>query len=286
MRQRLLLALLIFVVGAVDARAQCDPGLIVPSDGTAIPTPIIISEINPGAGGYIEVYNPTGATVNVNGWFFCSPFAYSPLGNVNIAAFTYRTYAWPVSFADTDADGEMMLYDSSLFNNDNDIIDYVCWGASNAFRLGQAQNVGKWSGAHAPALVNGAIHRITNTTGTNAASYDVTAAPSPMNCTGAPTGIGNTPAIPSVSLSVGPNPFSAVATIEYTLSAAAQVDAEVFSVTGARVRRLHSGSFGAGTRRIMWDGKNDAGRALPSGTYFVKVSASGSSATQRVTIVR
>jgi hypothetical protein len=283
MRLRFLVSLLI-LFSAVEVHAQCDPSLIVPSDGTAIPTPVILSEVNPGAGGYIEVFNPGNAPFNVNGWWFCSPFNYSALPNVNIPAHSYMTFPWPGNFFDTDAGGEMMLYKSINFGNSNDIVNYIAWGASNGFRLGQAQSVGKWSGAAAPALVNGAIHRLTNTTGTGAASFDVSAAPSPMNCTG-PTGIHDTPAHPSIALSIGPNPFSSVATIEYTLSSAAEVKTEVFTVTGARVRLLLSTSDQAGTRRVIWDGKNDAGRDLPSGTYLVRVSAGGTNVTQRVTIV-
>jgi hypothetical protein len=285
MRTRLLVSFFI-LFGSVEARAQCDPALFVLPDGTANPSPVVISEVNPGPGGYIELYNSTGASVNLNGWFFCSPFAYAALGAVSIGAFSYRTFAWPVTFADDDGGGEVMLYDSALFNNSNDIMDYVCWGGSNAFRLAQAVTTGKWTGGHAPALVNGAIHRITQTTGTGAASYDVTAAPSPMNCAGAPTGIDDTPSYPSIALSIGPNPFSALATIEFTVSSEANVSAEVYSVTGERVRRLQSAAATAGTGRVLWDGKDDSGRALPSGTYLVRVSANSSSVTQRVTIVR
>jgi hypothetical protein len=282
MRTRFLVSFL-FLFGAIDVHAQCDPALIVPSDGTAIPTPVIMSEINPGPSGYVEFFNPTGAAVSLTGWFLCSPFVYASLSGVTVPAGGYKTVGWPGTFGDDDSGGEVMLYDSSSFANSNDIIDYVCWGASNAFRLNQALSVGKWSGAHAPALVGGAIHRVTNTTGTDAASYDVTAAPSPRNCT--PTSVGETPAYPSIAVSVTPNPFSALATIEFTLSSAADVSAEVYTVTGSRVRRL-SPDLANHTGRILWDGTDDAGDELPSGTYFLRVSANSSTVTRRVTILR
>lgn len=283
-----LLALFILVSAAVNASAQCDPALVVPSDGTGIPTPVILSEINPGVGGYIELFNPTAANVNMTGWWFCSPFTYSPVGAVIVNAGSYITVPWPAGFNDSDAGGEIQLYDSANFGLDTDIIDFVCWGVNpHGSRKTQANNTGKWVGAAcAPALVNGAIHRITNTTGTGPASYDVTGAPSPMNCTPTVTGIGDTPAYPSISLSVGPNPFSALATIEFELSSDAQVTANVYSVTGARVRQIDSAAFARGSGRMLWDGKDDAGRELPSGTYLLKVSANNTTATQRVTILR
>ncbi|HEX6791456.1 MAG TPA: FlgD immunoglobulin-like domain containing protein, partial [Candidatus Krumholzibacteria bacterium] len=153
-------------------------------------------------------------------------------------------------------------------------------------RKAQAESVGKWSGACCPALVNGAIHRITNTAGTTAASYSVTAGPSPMNCAGTPTDIGDTPSYPAMSLSISPNPFSALATITFNISTSASVSAEVYSVTGERVRHMDNAEFAQGTGRLLWDGKDDGGRALPSGVYMVRVKANQTEATRRVTILR
>jgi hypothetical protein len=226
----------------------------------------------------------------MTGWFFCSPFTYSAVGAVVVPAGGYVTVAWPVSFNDTDAGGEVQLYDSSSFATSTDIIDFVCWGVNpHGSRKSQAESVGKWIGPGGPcppALTGGAIHRITNTTGTGAASYNTSAAPSPMNCTPTPTSIGDAPAYPAISLSIGPNPFSAVATLAFEISSPANVTADVYSVTGQRVRRIESAVFARGSGQMSWDGKDDAGRALPSGTYLVKVSANNSTATQRVTIVR
>jgi len=279
----------LLVFSAVNARAQCPPALMVPPDGTAIANDIVISEVNPGPGGYIEIYNRTANIVSLNGWWFCSPFVYSPLGATSIGAFSYKTYAWPVTFADSDAAGEIMLYKSSNFNNNNDIVDYVPWGASNFFRVTQVvlpTGNGKWSGAAAPALVNGAIHRITGTTGTSAASYDVTSAPDPQNCAGTPTSIGGTPAYPEISLSVSPNPFSALVTVEFEISSTANLTADVYSVKGERVRRLESRAYNPGRGQLLWDGTDDAGNELPSGIYLVKVTANSATATHRVTILR
>ena len=271
---------------AVDAFAQCDPALVVPDDGTGVPAPVIMSEINPGAGGYIELFNTTTSPVNMTGWWFCSPFNYSPVGAINVPAGGYVTVAWPAIFNDTDAGGEVQLYDSVNFGTSTDIIDFVCWGTNpHSSRKAQAESVGKWSGACCPALVNGAIHRLTATNGTTAASYDVTAAPSPMNCTPTTTGI-STPPYPAMSLSVAPNPFSGLATITFDISTPATVSADVYSVTGERVRHMDGAEFSQGAGRILWDGKDDSGRALPSGIYMVRVSANQATATRRVTIVR
>jgi len=282
MRTLALMSLLILVL-AVNVNAQtCDPALVVPNDGTGIATPIIISQIDPG--NFIEFFNPGNTNFNTTGWWLCSPFVYSALG-LTVNAGSYATVPWPAIFSDNDAGGEIMLYKSGNFGTSTDIVDYVCWGASNQFRYSQAITVGKWVGACAPALTNGSIHRKSGTTGTGASSYDVTLPSNPRNCTSPVTGIGDTPAYPSIKMTIGPNPFSAVATIEFTLSSSAAVNMSVYSVKGERVRHFETTNYRKGGGRMLWDGRDDAGHALPSGTYLVRVSANNSTATQRVTII-
>jgi hypothetical protein len=270
------------ILFAVNAYADCDPALVVPNDGTGIATPVVISQVDPG--NFIEFFNPGNTSFNLTGWWLCSPFNYAAL-SLTVNAGSYATVPWPAFFGDTDGSGEIMLYKSSNFGTSTDIVDYVCWGASNQFRYSQAIAVGKWVGACAPVLTNGSIHRISGTTGTGASSYDVTLASNPRNCTSPVTGIGDTPAYPNIKLSIGPNPFSAVTNLEFTLSSSAAVDVSVYSVTGQRVRHMETTNFRKGTGRMMWDGKDDSGHTLPSGMYLVRVSANNSTATERVTIL-
>jgi hypothetical protein len=277
----------LLLLAAAEVRAQtCDPALKILDDGTGLATPVVISEVKPGPGGFIEFFNPGAVGFNLTGYWMCSPFNYALAGAVVVPAGGYATIPWPVNFLDTAAGGEIMLYKSSNFGTSTDIVDYVCWGASNQFRYNQAVSVGKWVGACAPALTNGSISRRTSTTGTNASSYDVTLPPSPMNCVPAVTGIGDTPSYPVVHLTIGPNPFSAVANIEFSLSSPARVSASVYSVTGSRVRTFETANYHAGETRLLWDGKDNTGHDLPSGTYLLRVSANSSSVTQRVTILR
>src|SRR5262249_43890799 len=172
-------------VVAVNVHAQCDPALVVPNDGTGIATPIVISQIDPGS--FIEFFNPGNTSFNTTGWWMCSPFLYSPL-SLTVNAGSYARIPSPAGFGDTASTREIMLYKSSSFGTSTDIVDYVCWGNSNKFRYNQAVAVGKWVGVCAPVLTNGSIHRITNTTGTDASSYDVTLASNPRNCTSPVTG--------------------------------------------------------------------------------------------------
>ncbi|MFN0152414.1 MAG: FlgD immunoglobulin-like domain containing protein [bacterium] len=65
------------------------------------------------------------------------------------------------------------------------------------------------------------------------------------------------------------------------------LDLAIFDTSGRRVRTLADRVAGAGTRSVEWDGRDDAGRDLPSGRYLVRLSwGGGASVSERVTLVR
>ena len=279
-----LLTVLVTLLGAGFARAQCDPDLNPLDDGSgafgAVGLPaVVISEINPG--NYIELFNTTASDFNTTGYWFCSPFTYTQVGAVIVPAGGYATVVWPGAFIDTDAGGEIQLFKSGNFGASTDILDFVCWGTNpHGTRVAQANAVGKWSGVCAPVLANGAIHRVVGTKGTSSADYDVTSAPSPSNCV--PTGV--TPQLPIARLTSFPNPFSASTQIDVSLTEPATVDLAVYSVDGARVRTLGRRDLPAGTSRITWDGRSDAGHRVPSGVYLVRLDGNASAVARVVTL--
>lgn len=76
------------------------------------------------------------------------------------------------------------------------------------------------------------------------------------------------------------------AQITYTLSADAAVDVEVLNIAGVTVRRLVADrAQSAGPQQLTWDGRNNAGAAVPAGTYLVRITARTDSG-QQVSAVR
>jgi len=61
--------------------------------------------------------------------------------------------------------------------------------------------------------------------------------------------------------------------------AAEQVTVTIKDASGATVRTLTQGPTAAGNVSLTWDGRNDAGTALPSGTYTIAVSGVDSTGT-------
>ena len=83
-----------------------------------------------------------------------------------------------------------------------------------------------------------------------------------------------------------PNPFNPVTRIQFALDRNAQVSLRVFDVQGRVVRTLLDSYLTAGPRVVNWDGRNDRGRPLPSGTYFLRLQGGGSYLTRTVNLVK
>lgn len=75
------------------------------------------------------------------------------------------------------------------------------------------------------------------------------------------------------SLSLEPNPSRGATRLAFSLPRASAVRVEIRDVAARRVRTLDAGEFTAGAHEILWDGRDDDGRALPSGVYFVRLRA-------------
>jgi hypothetical protein len=76
-----------------------------------------------------------------------------------------------------------------------------------------------------------------------------------------------------------PNPFNparGVTTIGFVLGEDANIDIEVFTITGELVKTISSNSFrtaGSYDREDTWDGLDGAGHTVQPGTYFCRITA-------------
>jgi hypothetical protein len=83
-----------------------------------------------------------------------------------------------------------------------------------------------------------------------------------------------------------PNPFNPEATIRFELDRDRVVTLRAYDVRGRLVRTIVDGYVAGGSRVVRWDGRDDAGRALPSGTYFLRLDAGSESTSKVVTILK
>jgi hypothetical protein len=83
-----------------------------------------------------------------------------------------------------------------------------------------------------------------------------------------------------------PNPFNPRTTIRFELASATPVDLRIFDVHGRNVRALLDASLSEGPHAVGWDGRDDAGRQLPSGAYYYRLTTSSTSATRRMLMLK
>ena len=83
-----------------------------------------------------------------------------------------------------------------------------------------------------------------------------------------------------------PNPFRNSVTLGFTLAAASQVQFDIFSVGGRRVKTVASGSFDAGGHDFTWDGRDEGGNAMAAGVYYARLMVGPTRFSRRITLLR
>ncbi|HSD62210.1 MAG TPA: FlgD immunoglobulin-like domain containing protein [Ignavibacteriaceae bacterium] len=83
-----------------------------------------------------------------------------------------------------------------------------------------------------------------------------------------------------------PNPFNPTTTIEFSLTERTRVKVEVFDILGSRVSTLISGELNAGQQRLVWNGKNDRGVQMVSGTYIYRISSDKYSVSNKMMLIK
>ena len=93
-----------------------------------------------------------------------------------------------------------------------------------------------------------------------------------IDLSGMAVAVGPAPGPRHLALSApAPNPTRANIRFVVDSAGGAEISVEVFDAVGRRVRRLFAGSLGPGSHAMVWDGRDDQGRATKAGAYFVRV---------------
>lgn len=84
-----------------------------------------------------------------------------------------------------------------------------------------------------------------------------------------------------------PNPFNPRTLITFDVPAGGgTVTLDIYDARGRRVRRLGTGFHGEGRHQTSWDGADERGKPVPSGTYFCCLSAAGHCYTRKLILAR
>ncbi len=82
-----------------------------------------------------------------------------------------------------------------------------------------------------------------------------------------------------------PNPFNAMTTISFDLPTGGTYNVEIFDIAGRRIIGFH-GVGAAGLNTLHWNGRDEAGKNVSSGTFFYRLEAGSYSETRKMIMVK
>jgi hypothetical protein len=101
---------------------------------------------------------------------------------------------------------------------------------------------------------------------------------------------GASPAAPALALALAqnaPNPFNPLTMIRFSIpNGTGRASLGVYDTGGRRVRSLVDGPIATGDHAIEWNGADDAGGPLPSGTYLYRLETEREVLTRHMVLVK
>jgi flagellar hook assembly protein FlgD len=83
-----------------------------------------------------------------------------------------------------------------------------------------------------------------------------------------------------------PNPFNPTTRIDIGLPVAANTNVAVYNILGQKIATLSNGYAEAGMHTFVWNGQDQAGHAVATGVYFVRMSAGSFTATKKMLLMK
>jgi len=83
-----------------------------------------------------------------------------------------------------------------------------------------------------------------------------------------------------------PNPFNSGTTISYQLLKPAYITLTIYNITGQSVMTLIEESLDADNYAAVWDGRDNKGRKLESGVYFVRLEAGDFMTSRKIMLLK
>jgi hypothetical protein len=265
------------------------------------PAAIVINEImqNPlslsdAEGEWFEVYNSGALAVDMNGWTIrdlgINSHVINNGGPLVIQPGEYQVFA--INSAVMALEGVTVFYQYSsiaLGNSDDEIelldatlqqVDFVAWDGGPIWPDPSGGSM-QWTGFG------------DNNDGTMWASGGPVfgsgdhATPGAVN--DSDTGVDDAPALITALRANYPNPFNPKTSFSFSLQSAEHVSLKVFDLRGRQVRIVVDANLIAGdyVNAFEWDGRDDQGHAVTSGTYFYRLSTgSGHVEARKMTLLR
>jgi len=193
----------------------------------------------------------------------------------NLTLIHNPTFVWPNGYLlDADKDGFLSASDPDhILTESYEPNDYSLLASAGPYSLmpGETQTVcfGIVAGASLLELEQNVdtCHLI--------AERGIVTAPDPDRATGSQRLLPNRP-----------NPFASSTTIRFELAKEQAIRLALYDVVGRRIRLLAEGRSSAGMHTLRWDGRDQAGRGVAAGIYFVRLRTEGRSESRRILLMR
>jgi hypothetical protein len=83
-----------------------------------------------------------------------------------------------------------------------------------------------------------------------------------------------------------PNPFNPSTSVQFSIPVEGFVNIKVYDMLGQEVADLYSGNAQAGTYTLNWNGKDNSGNAVSSGSYIYKMTAGDFVQSKKMTFLK
>ncbi len=83
-----------------------------------------------------------------------------------------------------------------------------------------------------------------------------------------------------------PNPFNPGTTVKFKVPGKSPVQLVIYNLRGQKIRTLVDATLDPGEFNVSWDGRNDAGDLVSSGTYIYRMQAGSFISSQKMLLVR
>jgi len=83
-----------------------------------------------------------------------------------------------------------------------------------------------------------------------------------------------------------PNPFNSETTIRYQLPYKTKISLKIYDIMGGLIKVLIDETQPAGEYKIIWDGKDEENRRVPSGIYIVKIETKDFSKALKISLIK
>ncbi len=83
-----------------------------------------------------------------------------------------------------------------------------------------------------------------------------------------------------------PNPFNPATTIQFNLNKAANVKIDIFNVEGKLINQIVNDYRKTGSHKVLWNGTNNKGDRVASGTYFYRITNDNNVQTKKMLLIK